>query len=180
MHVTCLHRWGVDLVSATFWTTGGKLIVDGSGKLILCDSCPCPGGGHTSPCNGTDPVPGTLVFSMTFNGITHNVNLTWVAGSASCFGGEGWEYTGGDVAYCSDFPSFALAGFGISLCCGIESAGVWSLQVAVKYNGLQDVLVLDSFTVVTTNPVHYTATSTAGNNACGITDGPISISITQP
>lgn len=51
MHVSCLHRRGVDLVSSTFWTVGGKLVVDGSGKLILCATCPCPGDETVSlPC----------------------------------------------------------------------------------------------------------------------------------
>lgn len=51
MHIPRLYRWGINVVSSTFWTVGGKLVVDGSGKLILCATCPCPGDETVSlPC----------------------------------------------------------------------------------------------------------------------------------
>ena len=40
------------------WTTGGKLIVDNSGRPIECPDCPCddvPPGGSCAGCTGTAP-----------------------------------------------------------------------------------------------------------------------------
>lgn len=61
-------------MALTFWLYGGKIAVDGDGKPILCDECPCGG----NVCNACDPpIPDTLY-----------VTLDGLAGDFAVFNGK--------------------------------------------------------------------------------------------
>ncbi len=114
----------------TAWTNNGKVVVDGSGKIILCDHCPCGGtlyaGGDFTTADGT-----TVNHIANWNGTTwtavgsgfdDSVNTLCVyggklyaggffttSGGTACGGlavwsGSSWEPVGGDISITGDIP----------------------------------------------------------------------------
>lgn len=156
-------------MAAKFWLNAGKIVFQ-SGVPCLSDACPCDDT-VSSPCNGSDRVGKALTMTVNWNGITKNIPLTWSVSSSSCFGGQGWEYNTPDVTICdSAFPTFKIRG--VALCC---STTTWFMQIQTIMNGgAGDVTVdfatgagISAFTIVSTAPMHITATL-AGLDACGL------------
>ena len=68
----------------TAWLKDGKLILDASGKVILCDVCPC----NRCNCCNLDTIQNTMYVTLTFTGVGGspcdancetwwNANLEW-------------------------------------------------------------------------------------------------------
>lgn len=156
------------------WLERGKLVVDDAGKPILCDACPCVTDNHLASCNAlpgqvAESVPGSLLMTVSFNGITIDVPLYWVESSSACIGAEGWTYGAvGDVAICSGFD-FTDA----SLCCGLDDPDEWAFEFVYKISGILQSLRtgsgIDPVVIVTSVPVYWT-TTIPGMNACSVTD----------
>jgi hypothetical protein len=70
-----------------FWFNEDKLVVDGDGKLIDCEDCPCD---EPSPCENCGTTPAVMVLRI--SGVTGN----------TAFNGD-WELTQGSIP--PPFPS---------------------------------------------------------------------------
>ena len=55
-------------MALTAWTLDGKIVVDDSGRPIVCDHCPCPGA-VAIPCTNCDPDKTPATVKIQFGGV---------------------------------------------------------------------------------------------------------------
>ncbi len=150
--------------------------------------CPCCGDTfHIVSCNDVQPVPNIIYITITFNGITVSIPLTWITSDSwavgACFGGVGWAMESVDpVEIC---PDFFIAGQGIVLCCdGGADLGYWDLTVVTTNGGAGRIIIstpgaggsyaiVKPFTVIDPNPLDMTTqtTTTVDTGEIGSTCG---------
>lgn len=126
--------------------------------------------GHTSPCNDGEIVEDTLDLILYFNGLSVTVPLTYITSTTSCYGLEGWEFTGPTTEIA---PGLEIVG--AALCCGLAIGGTWSLELAVNIDGSGPIAYgqpfgIDYLTIESTRPVHWSTQSIAEITAGGNTD----------
>lgn len=112
----------------SLWTTGGKIIVDASGKLSYCDTCPCVCSGC---CDGTD-IPLTLYGTYVIDGVTLFSAEPFIYSIPN----DRWEslgFTGGRWCDPTDGQYFWL--LGIFNCVDGVDGKVPILQLVVEYGG---------------------------------------------
>lgn len=160
-------------MTAKLWLNGGKLVINGSGQAVLCETCPCPGGGTVVPdcCVGASlPATATLTYTigalapatmnLTKTGNSYNGEIICSVGdghtevrlqySSNCFNpGAGWSIAFTLAVYVdavlSNFVTWAPAAF---------SVGSTHTEFAV---------------VCSPYHLHYTGTNTSGSDADGPT-----------
>jgi len=155
---------------STLWLKDGALVIDGSGNLVLCDHCPCPGGTPIPPCCSSGSLPATATATYTINALAPKTfNLTKTGSNYSneaqiCDVGDGHTTVRLDIE---------------SLCSG----STWALVVtyAIYVDGFLGNYVTWSRTfTVGTSPtdftvscspyhLHFEGTNTSGNDADGAT-----------
>jgi hypothetical protein len=67
---------------STAWLLNGKLVLDGDGKVILCDECPC------IPCDDLDT---NSIIDVVWNGTTYHLPYSYTSGYFIV-----WEYVEGN------------------------------------------------------------------------------------
>lgn len=101
-------------MAATFWLKDGKLLVDATGKPILCETCPCTTGMACictcTSCPDGAPAEWTITLAGILNGLCgdcDNLNTTFTFTYASgCIWACPLEFCGGDP----DFITFSYSG----------------------------------------------------------------------
>jgi hypothetical protein len=172
--------------AATYWLKDGKILVDGAGKPILCDHCPCPGPGVVPTCCIGADMPATATLTYTIGAMAPaTMSLTKVGHSyegevicdvgdghtqvfldyaSNCFDpGEGWDVSFAISVYVDGvltaFVIWAPAAFAVGS--APASFSVVCSPYHLHYEGL-NTSGNDFLPTVTCGGITYTFTSAAG------------------
>lgn len=152
-------------------------------------ACPCcEHDGHIVSCNDVKPVPNVIHITITFNGHSVSIPLTWITPDSwavgACGGNTGWAMESLDSVEICD--GLWIYGQGVVLCCNGSTAGLgsWDLTVVLSNDGIHFATQLSTltlgnhivkpFTVISTNPIDQTTqteftfdSASIGGPGCG-------------
>lgn len=156
-----------------------KTIYDTSDCTDCCDTHT-----HIVSCNDVQPVPTIIHITITFNGHSVSIPLTWIdpadpddPHAGACFGGTGWGMR--DPSAVNICDGLWIAGQGVVLCCdGGADLGSWDLTVDLSADGIHFATELSTltlgnhivkpFTVISTAPLDMTTTTEFTFDSAGI------------
>lgn len=151
------------------WLKDGKILVDGNGDIILCETCPCDTGVETGCCGNSIPETLTATISGSgdcscYNGKT--VSLTYSSGNSR------WEGTLASASGCSN------GDLTLYFYCGASetTAGDFRLDVLCSNGGSNDAGNTPDGTE-TCDPLDVTFLTTTAGLCCN-GSGPQNIDVT--